>query len=203
MASGLPLSEVRRKATIDHIVVAARDHVLAHGIDATMEELAVATGVSRRTLFRLFSTRERLVASAFAAGMSMYVESIEPLSGDRDSWLRATCDALHHLNGFAGPGFFDLASRRDLSPDLAAAERNRRHVFRELMAHIAATLWRASGFDGSPPDHLQITITTHLSPFFTAAVITDAGRKWCDASELAFGAIAAALQEASPAASTR
>jgi AcrR family transcriptional regulator len=193
VTSSRVLADVRRRATVDHIVTAARDHVLANGLDATMDELAEAAEVSRRTLFRLFATREQLLAAAFDAGMASYVESLPRFDGDRDDWLRAACDALHRMNANAGPGFFELSSRRDLSADLARAERDRRRVFRGLMSTIATTLWRSSGEAGEPPDVLLATVTTHLSPFFTAAVTTDAGRHWRDASDLAYDAITATL----------
>jgi AcrR family transcriptional regulator len=64
------LADVKRDAANEHILTAARRWVLANGLDATMDQLGVAAGVSRRTLFRLFGTRDQLLASAFAAGMA-------------------------------------------------------------------------------------------------------------------------------------
>ncbi len=82
------LAEAKRHAASEHILTASRQWVLANGLDATMEQLAVAAGVSRRTLFRLFGTRERLLASAFAAGMAEYQQELPVYEGDPDEWLR-------------------------------------------------------------------------------------------------------------------
>lgn len=97
------------------------------------------------------------------------------------------------MNVTIGPGFFELASRTDLPPDLAAAERRRLLEFRGAMADIAQTLWRAEGSGGDPPPNLKTAITAHLSPHFTAALIVDAGHGWQSAAELAYDAIMAAL----------
>lgn len=190
------VAEAKRRATVDHILALARRLVLQTGLDVTMDQLAAATGVSRRTLFRLFDTREKLVGAAFEAGMSGYVRQLpeygHPL-GDPGSWLRATCETAHHMNATIGPGFFELASRRDLPPDLAAAERLRRREFRGAMTAITRTLWQATGSAGDPPPALNTTVTAHLSPHFTAALMVDADRDWQTAAELAYGAIATVL----------
>jgi AcrR family transcriptional regulator len=90
--------------------------VLQHGLDATMDQLAAAGGVSRRTLFRHFETREKLLAAAFEAGITGYRSQLPSLEGDVLAWLRATCESAHRMNSTIGPGFFELASRTDLPP---------------------------------------------------------------------------------------
>ena len=160
-----------------------------------MDRLAEVSGVSRRTLFRHFATREKLLAAAFEAGMSNYRKQLPTFDGDQQRWLRATCDAAHRMNSTIGPGFFELASRTDLPPDLAAAERRRLSEFRAAMTDIAQTLWRSCGAVGKPPQSLRDTITAHLSPHFTAALTVDTGKSWQSAADLAFAAIQAALAE--------
>ncbi|MGH3582960.1 MAG: TetR/AcrR family transcriptional regulator [Mycobacterium sp.] len=191
------VAEAKRQATVDHILALARRLVLQTGLDVTMDQLAETTGVSRRTLFRLFDTREKLVGAAFEAGMGGYVRQLPEYGaypGDPARWLRATCDTAHRMNATIGPGFFELASRRDLPPDLAAAERLRRVEFRGAMAEITRTLWHATGGDGEPPSALNTTVTAHLSPHFTAALVVDANRDWQTAADLAHRAIATALR---------
>lgn len=184
------LSAVKRQAVVDHVLIAARRYVLANGLDATMDDLAEATGVSRRTLFRHFGSRERLLAAGFETGMANYLDNLPPFDGDLDAWLRLTCAEVHRMNATIGPGFFDLASRPDLAPELAAVEVRRRNDFREAMASVAQTLWTAAG---APPPALIMSVTAHLSPHFTAAVTIDVGETWDVAAELAFTAISAAV----------
>jgi len=187
-------AEAKRDAANEHILTSARRWVLANGLDATMEQLAVGAGVSRRTLFRLFGTREQLLASAFAAGMAEYQHDLPVYEGDRDEWLRATCEAAHRINVPTGPGFWELTSRPDLPPDLAATERDRRRKIRETMLAIARLLWRSSDGVGDPPDELIATVGAHLSPHFTAAVQVDLGQSWQVASALAYDSILHVLQ---------
>lgn len=193
-----PLEDVKREAAVEHVLTAARRFVLVNGLDATMEQIALAAGVSRRTLFRLFGTREQLLASAFASGMANYRDELPVYDGDRDEWLRATCEATHRMNAPVGPGFWELTSRTDLPPDLAATERKRRRNIRTTMVEIARVLWRASGGDGEPPEELGTAVAAHLSPHFTAAVVTDVGRDWQLASELAFDAIMSVVRRLDP-----
>ncbi|MET0702674.1 MAG: helix-turn-helix domain-containing protein [Mycobacterium sp.] len=200
--AGVALAEVKRQAVIDHVLSAARTHVLTNGIDATMDELAEATGVSRRTLFRHFSSREKLLAAAFEAGMANYRLQLPSYRGDLTGWLRATCESAHRMNATIGPGFFDLASRPDLPPDLRDVEDRRRSAFREAMAEIAHTLWTASGRSGRTPRGIKVAVTAHLSPHFTAALMIDAGEPWNAAADLAYGAILAALERETRTASS-
>lgn len=126
--------------------------------------------------------------------MSGYLRQLPSHDGaDPDGWLRETCATAHRMNSTIGPGFFELASRRDLPADLAAAERRRRHDFRGAMADITATLWRAAGGAGEPPAALNTTVTAHLSPYFTAALVVDADRDWQSAADLAYRAISTAV----------
>ncbi|MCP9273659.1 TetR/AcrR family transcriptional regulator [Mycolicibacterium arenosum] len=189
-----PVTEAKRQAGIDHMLKAARRFVMANGLDATMDQLAEATGVSRRTLFRHFTSREKLLAAAFATGMDDYRHRLPDYDGDLDGWLRETCQAAHRMNAVIGPGFFELASRSDLPTDLADVEHRRRREFRDAMSDIARTAWAAAGHRGRPPKSFTGTVTAHLSPHFTAALVIDAGETWQTAAELAYAAIIAALE---------
>lgn len=187
------LAEAKRQAAVEHILASARRLVLSNGLDVTMDRLAEVSGVSRRTLFRLFATRENLLAAAFEAGMIGYRQQLPAFDGDLPGWLRATCDAAHRMNATIGPGFFELASRADLPPELAAAEQRRLQEFRGAMSDIARTLWRSAGAHEDPPQTLRTTVMAHLSPHFTAALTVDTGENWQSAAELAYAAIEGAL----------
>jgi AcrR family transcriptional regulator len=191
--ASVALGEVKRQAAIDHILAAARTYVLTNGLDATMDDLAEATGVSRRTLFRHFVSREKLLAAAFEAGIVNYREQLPSYDGDLPGWLRATCVAAHRMNATIGPGFFDLASRGDLPPELAAAEQRRRRELREAMTETAQTLWAGAGRRGSVPRAVSVAVSAHLSPYFTAALMIDGGESWDTAADLAFAAIMATV----------
>jgi AcrR family transcriptional regulator len=188
-----PLADVKRQAVVDHILAAARRHVLQRGLDATMDQIADAAKVSRRTLFRLFGTREHLLAAAFNEGMAWYGRELPTYSGDWESWLRTTCNVTHEINSVIGPGFFELSSKSDLPLELVETERSRRESYHGHAVTISTTLWRARGGGGVPPAGLVAAVAAHISPYFTAAVTIEGGESWHAASMLAFEAIVAAL----------
>src|SRR5438270_2054107 len=108
-------ADVKRRAAGEHVLAAARTLVGSNGLDVTMDQIADAAGVSRRTLFRHFESRERLIAAAFATGIKRYGEQLPTYDdGDWRVWLRATCDAAHRMNASYGKGYWELTSRADL-----------------------------------------------------------------------------------------
>ena len=108
--------------------------------------------------------------------------------GDWRAWLGELCRAVHRMSDSCGPGFWELATRRDLPPGLSAIEEERRRGRREAMATLAATLWSAASRPGRPPQVVKTAVAVHLSPHFTAAV-KDAGYDWPRAARLALSAI--------------
>src|SRR5260221_13866919 len=76
-----PLAEEKRQAAVTRILRSARLFVAEHGLDVTVEEIAEAAGVSRRTLFRHFPTRDQLVAAAISAGLERYGELLPAYRG--------------------------------------------------------------------------------------------------------------------------
>ena len=190
-----PFAEAKRHAAMDHVLTATRRLAVARGLDITMDQIAAAAGVSRRTLFRLFDSRERLIGAAFAAGMANYEHDLPAYEGGLEHWLRATCEAAHRMNASFGPGYWELTSRADLPPDLAETEHKRRQDRRNAMSRISRTLWEAAGGTGDTPDALSAAVGAHLSAHFTAAVMTDVGKRWPAAAELAHDAILAALHQ--------
>lgn len=195
MATAAPLADAKRQAATLHILTATRHFVVANGLDVTMDQIADASGVSRTTLFRLFGSRDQLIADSFAAAFEDYGSELPAFDadGNAETWLRATCDATHRMNARFGPGYWELTSRPDLSPPLAALEGTRNKRSRAKMAEIAGHLWRSHGGSGAVPPALTATVAAHLSAYFTAAVLTDSGESWNVASELAFDAITCVL----------
>lgn len=195
VSSVRPLADAKRQAAIDHVLQVSRKYLVEHGLEATtMDRLAEQTGVSRRTLFRLFETRERLLAEALDAGRIHYANALPRFDGNLDRWLRETCETAHRLNSSYGPGLWELASRQDLPPGFAAIERTRRRERRAAMTEVANTAWRAAGGDGAAPATFVAVVGANLSAFFTAAVTTDVGGDWKTAAALAYDAIQAALR---------
>ena len=154
-----------------------------------MDDIAAAAGLGRRTVFRHFESRERLVADALEAGITRYGEQLPPYADPWESWLTDLCDAAHRMQADYGPGYWELISRTDLPPEVAAVEVRRRVRRRDAMARIAGKLWSASGGAGDAPPLVLACVGAHLNPRFTAAVTLDVGGTWEQASALAQAAI--------------
>ena len=184
------LGVAKRQATIDVVLVATRNLLMANGLAVTMDDIAEAAGVSRRTLFRHFESRERLVAEALEAGIQLYGESLPPFEGDWKTWLRQLCDAVHKTQAGYGPGYWELTSRTDLPLEIAAVEERRGVRRRRAMERIADHLWQEAGGVGVPPPQVIAVVGAHLSARFTAAVTNDVGQSWRMAADLAYMAIA-------------
>jgi AcrR family transcriptional regulator len=194
VAGDATISEAKRQAAADHLLAATRKLVGERGLDVTMDQIAEASGVSRRTLFRHFETRERLIAAAVASGVQRYGERLPAFDGgDWHAWLHDTCEAVHRMNASYGPGYWQLTTRADLPAEIATVERQRRAARRSGMSRIAETAWRGAGHRGNAPKEVTATVLAHLSAHFTAAVLDDAGATWRVAADLAHNAITAAV----------
>jgi AcrR family transcriptional regulator len=190
------IADAKRQATVDRVLAATRQLMMARGLDVTMDEIAEAAGVGRRTLFRHFESRERLIADAFDDGVQRYGERLPTFQGDWRTWLRGLCDEAHRMQAGYGAGYWELTSRTDLPKELAAVERRRRVRRRQAMTHIARQLWHEAGGRGEPPATVVAGVGAHLSARFTAAVTNDVGQTWTVAADLAYAAISALLETA-------
>jgi AcrR family transcriptional regulator len=169
---------------------------MARGLDVTMDEIAEAAGVGRRTLFRHFESRERLIADAFDDGVQRYGERLPTFEGDWRTWLRGLCDEAHRMQAGYGAGYWELISRTDLPKEIVAVERRRRTRRRRAMTRIAHQLWHEVGGRGEPPANVVAVVGAHLSARFTAAVTNDVGQPWTVAADLAYAAISDLLETA-------
>lgn len=188
-----PVTEVKREVTVDRIRRAARALLMERGLDVTMDEIAAEAGVGRRTLFRHFESRERLLTSALEEGIARYGRALPTFDGDWRVWLRALCDSAHRMQSSYGGGYWELMHRTDLPDELAELERRRHRRRAAAMDRIASKLWKEAGGTGATPAALRANVNAHLSARFTAAVMTDAGQPWQVAADLAYEAILTAL----------
>jgi AcrR family transcriptional regulator len=192
------IADAKRRATVDVVLAAARHLLLARGLDSTMDDIAQEAGVSRRTLFRHFESRDRLVAEALEEGIELYGESLPSFEGDWRTWLRGVCDAAHEMQAHYGPGYWELTSRTDLPAEIAAVEERRRSRRDQAMARIAHKLWREAGGRGDPPALVVVGVGALLSARFTSAVTNDVGQPWSMAADLAYAAISDLLERECP-----
>lgn len=192
------LRESKRQAAVDHLVRAATRALVDRGFDATVDDVAQLAGVSRRTVFRYFATRDDLLATAILAGVPAFDANLPKYDHDHDtdwrSWVSALCGIIHGMNGDFGRMLWDLMTRHDRSERLSAAAEEIDRYRRKRNDNVAVTLWHALGCTGRPAAGMLHTVNAHLSPYFTIAVVRDANGDEALAAELAEAAIVDAAE---------
>ena len=124
------------------ILRAARLLIAERGLSVSMEEIAAAADMGRRTMFRYFDSHEDLIAAALASALDWYDQQVE-MGPDPDasleSWLTNLVSKIHRIHQTAGLGLRQLAASEDveLSPQLAAVNERRRTSRQRTTAAIA------------------------------------------------------------------
>lgn len=181
------------------ILRAARGVLAERGLDTTVDDVADAAGVSRRTVFRHFATRDRLLSEAVRDGIRSYGEHLVPaLEGeDLDRWLVDAMVTVHRLNARHGRVYWELAGiGRTLEGEIADVAEERRRGRADLVRAFTAAVWRGAGGAGRPPVWLADVCAVQLSAFTTRALTGDFGRSAEEIGRMAAKAVAAAARAA-------
>src|ERR1700759_4690888 len=94
----LSLASEQREVAQRRIRRAAGAALAARGLAATVEDVAAAAGVSRRTVFRHFATRDALFVEVIRAGVRRYAEQFPAApapGGDLSGWLAGLVAGTH------------------------------------------------------------------------------------------------------------
>src|SRR5437763_647955 len=146
---GLTLAGEQREVARARILRAAGVALAARGLAATVDDVAGAAGVSRRTVFRHFATRDALFVTVIRAGIRRYAEQIPapPAGDDLRGWLPDLLAVTHRLNARNGRVFWDLVGVRaaDLSADLAMVAAESRDSRHRVAAWGTELMWLARG----------------------------------------------------------
>jgi AcrR family transcriptional regulator len=168
------LREDARGRTRERIIEGAVLAVAASGLHATVDEIADAAGVSRRTVFRHFATHDDLLVATISAAVQIIDGSMpkppEPGEDIRE-WLHESARSVHALlRRVVGRAFWDLYSARPgLSRDVAASAAEASKLRFSFGSRMALDAWHAIGGEGSPPQWLTDTFILHNSGFATNA----------------------------------
>jgi AcrR family transcriptional regulator len=194
------LADEQREVAQQRILRAAGAALAARGLAATVDDVAEAAGVSRRTIFRHFATRDTLFVAVIRAGVRRYAEQLPPppADGDLRPWLAELLAVTHRLNARNGRVFWDLTGVRaeDLSPDLAAAAAECRDSRNRFAATVTEFLWHARGGPAAPPQWLTDAVAVQLSGFTTQSLAGDLGRSPDQVAAVSAQVIEAALAAA-------
>lgn len=193
------LADEQRELVRTRILRAAGSVLAARGLAATVDDVAEAAGVSRRTVFRHFVTRDALFVAVIRAGIRRYAEQL-PAPGDGDllGWLREMLAVTHRLNAGNGRVFWDLVGVQAVeeSEDLAMVAAECRDSRNRFAVSVTGLLWQARGGRGRPPQWLVDAVAVQLSGFTTQSLAGDLGRSPDAVAEVAAQVIEAALAAA-------
>jgi AcrR family transcriptional regulator len=193
------LADEQREVAQARILRAAGVALAARGLAATVDDVAEAAGVSRRTIFRHFATRDALFVTVIRAGIRRYAEQIPaPPDDDLRGWLPELLAVTHRLNARNGRVFWDLVGVRaaDLSADLAMVAAECRDSRNRFAAAVTDLMWRARGGPGPPPPWLVDAVAVQLSGFTTQSLAGDLGRTPEQVAHVSAQVIEAALASA-------
>jgi AcrR family transcriptional regulator len=194
--AGPSLADEQRELVRARILRAAGSVLAARGLAATVDDVAEAAGVSRRTVFRHYVTRDALFVAVIRAGIRRYAEQIpRPADDDLRGWLREMLAVTHKLNAGNGRVFWDLVGvqEADLSQDLAMVAAECRDSRNGFAVNVTDLLWQARGGRGRPPQWLVDAVAVQLSGFTTQSLAGDLGRSPDAVAEVAAEVIDAAL----------
>jgi hypothetical protein len=114
------LREDSRNHARARIVSGAKVAVAKWGLDATVDQIADESGVSRRTVFRQFSSHAELLLATLEEIRLLFEAGIPtaPSTGeDLEGWLIESTVKIHELfRSTLGRGFWDLHVSRTTSP---------------------------------------------------------------------------------------
>jgi AcrR family transcriptional regulator len=192
--------EARRERVLDVAEV-----VLAEvGVTATMDEIAAAAGIGRRTLFRYFPTREQLIASAIARGYERLDEEVfdeaHLEAEDPEELIRRVLTTTHRVAARMGKAHWQVAADREVLEGLNEAAAARQQARRVYVQRFTDRLWALAGGPGRPPRWLADSFGLLESLFTYQALRLDFDRTETDIVEvtcrLMTGALHAALADA-------
>jgi AcrR family transcriptional regulator len=194
------LADEQRELAQIRIVRAAGAVLAARGLGATIDDVAEAAAVSRRTIFRHFATRDALFVTVIRAGIRRYAEQIPPppAGDDLQDWLAELLAVTHRLNARNGRVFWDLVGLQavDLSGDLAMVAKECRDSRNGFAASVTELLWGTRHGPGRPPPWLVDAVAVQLSGFTTQSLGGDLGRSPEEVALVSAQVIEAALARA-------
>jgi AcrR family transcriptional regulator len=180
-----PLRAEHRSVTDARILEGAMAAFAEKGLEATVDDVAEAAGVSRVTVFRHFSGHGELFAAVITRIVQIYEEELTRLTSMYEvcgPWLASTATTLHEMNSrLWGRGFWDTHVRRPgTAPEVLAAISERFGRRNEFFEGLANAAWRARGGTGRAPRWVVDAFGVLLSTFTTGAMesyeVQDAGR---------------------------
>lgn len=169
------LREDSRSRARTRIIQGALVALATSGLDATIEEVAEAAGVSRRTVFRHFPSHGDLIAASIHQGLNVlgnHMPEPPPPGTDIQQWLCDTVIILHTVvRELLGRAFWDIHIDRPGTPsEVVAAIRDIAAQRKRFANTLASVTWDALGGEGDVPGWVVDTFSLQVSGFATNAL---------------------------------
>ncbi len=192
------VAEEQRELVRQRILAASRTIGAKHGLALRMADVAEEAGVSKRTLFRHFGSREELIRQTFQLGLDGYAQRVPRPSADEEprDWLERALVRVHHLNSHIGRLWWDLASHVAGTGDVDFDTTFNQESRATIVERFAADAWSVFGGTGAPPNWVRQAFGVHMSAFATRVLTDDFGCTLDDAGRATAQALEAVLQRA-------
>ena len=190
-----PLVRRRRDSVLD----AVQPLLAAEGVDVTMDQLADAAGIGRRTLFRYFPSKEALVAAAVRRSYDRLLAEVfdAPTDGlGPEDTIRSVLRRTHEVAQRMGRAHWQVAADPESHGELGEAVAARQQARARYVVRFTELLWRRAGRSGAPPRWLVDAFGLVESLFAFQALQRDLGRTGEEIVETTTTMMIAALHEA-------
>lgn len=190
-----PLLRRRREAVLD----AVQPLLAAEGVDVTMEQLAEAADIGRRTLFRYFPSREALIAAAVRRSYDRLLAEVfeaPPEGLDPEDTIRSVLQRTHEVAERMGRAHWQVAADPESHGELGDAVAARQQARARYVQRFTDLLWDRAGCAGEPPRWLVDAFGLVESLFAFQALQRDLGRTSGEIVETTTTMMIACLHEA-------
>lgn len=175
-----PMAVAATEFVRNRVIRATQVLLATHGLGVSMDHIAAAAGVSRRSLFRHFGSRDVLVARALEETVSAFGERLTSLVQEEapfQEWLLRVLMEVQQSQLDAGRAFWELIASNDdvLSPELVDINRRRLARRRQWTEEVARRAWLLAGSDGPAPDVVLDAFALTLSGHATRSLVVEMG----------------------------
>jgi AcrR family transcriptional regulator len=169
------LGEELRGVARERILRGAMQVLAEAGLGGTVDQVAAAARVGRRTVFRHYATRGALFGAAISEVLATYERNVPPPPDEETSleaWMLRTAVGYHEMNRrLVGRAFWDIHVLPPDAPDEVFAALDGVPALRRGYATtVAGSAWRAAGGRGGAPSWVVDAFEVQLSVFGTMAM---------------------------------
>jgi AcrR family transcriptional regulator len=169
------LREDSRDRAQDRIIKGALRALASSGLDATIDEIADAAGVSRRTVFRHFASHGELMAASISQGLivlNAHTPATPEPGTDVQAWLTDSVITLHDaIRRLLGRAFWDIhIDRLGTPPEVIGAIDDIMIQRKRITGGLAQSAWDALEGRGEPPRFVLDAFAQQVSGFATYAL---------------------------------